>query len=215
MSHTLSRRGLFGFTALAAGAVLAGCSGAHGTASGTPTAASGSGAGAVQATKGTGLWDASAVHSVALTVDTSAYDAMITQFKADGTKNWITATVVIDGTIFEQVGAKLKGNSSLQGLRGNRGGAQPQATEGGAQQGGPGGFGQSLSADEPEGLPWRIRLDKNDKGQNFQGATDIVVRANNSQASLNEAVALALLGQAGLANQKATPVTFTVNGGSK
>ena len=53
------------------------------------------------------------------------------------------------------------------------------------------------SADEPEGLPWRIKLDKFVEGQNYQGETDIVVRGNNSETSLNEAVALELIGRPG------------------
>ena len=44
-----------------------------------------------------------------------------------------------------------------------------------------------------EDLPWLIRLDKFVDGQTHDGHEDIVVRSNNSQTSLNEAVALDLL----------------------
>ena len=54
------------------------------------------------------------------------------------------------------------------------------------------GFG-GASADEPARLPWLIRLDRNVDGQNHLGVTDLIVRSNNSQTSLNEAVALELL----------------------
>ena len=96
-------------------------------------------------------------------------------------------------------GSSSKGNSSLMGLRGQSGRAG-------------GGTGGSLSADEPEGLPWRIRLDKFVDGQNYQGETDIVVRANNSETSLNEAVALELIGAAGMPTEEAAAIKFSVNG---
>ncbi|RIJ70050.1 hypothetical protein D1871_20200 [Nakamurella silvestris] len=77
--------------------------------------------------------------------------------------------------------------------------------------GGPGG---DISADEPEGLPWRIRLDKYVTGQNYQGQTDLVVRGGSSETSLNEAVALELIGAAGLPTEEAISTRFTVNGGA-
>ena len=156
---------------------------------------------------GTGLFDSSVVHAVSIDYDEAAYQAMIDTYVASGDKEWITATVTIDGTVFENVGIKLKGNSTLQGLRttGNSG----QNAGAGQQAGGPGG---DVSADEPEGLPWRIRLDKYVDGQNFEGETDIVVRDGRTETSLNEAVALELIGAAGMPTEEATPARFTVNG---
>lgn len=145
------------------------------------------------------FFDASQVHSIAVEFDEVDYDAMIETFSSTGEKEWIAATVTIDGTVIENVGIKLKGNSSLMGLR----------ADGGAPGAGPGG---SVSADEPEGLPWRIRLDKYVDGQNHLGETDIVVRGNTSETSLNEAVALDLLGEAGMATEAAIAVCFSVNG---
>ena len=49
-------------------------------------------------------------------------------------------------------------------------------------------------------------------GQNYQGETDIVVRANNSETSLNEAIALELIGAAGMPTQEAAATRFSVNG---
>jgi spore coat protein CotH len=156
---------------------------------------------------GKGLFDSSVVHAVSIDYDKAAYQAMIDTYVASGDKEWITATVTIDGTVFENVGIKLKGNSTLQGLRttGNSG----QNPGAGQQAGGPGG---DVSADEPEGLPWRIRLDKYVDGQNFEGETDIVVRGGRTETSLNEAVALELIGAAGMPTEEATPARFTVNG---
>lgn len=159
------------------------------SASSSSTAVSSSEIGAV-------LFDDSKVHEISVTFAQADYDAMIAAYKSDGAKEWITASVTIDGKTYENVGMRLKGNSSLRGLANGRGG-------------GPGG---TVSAADPQGLPWLIRLDKNVDGQNHDGITDLVVRSNNSQTSLNEAVALQLLAEAGLASQRAIAIEFTVNG---
>ena len=67
------------------------------------------------------------------------------------------------------------------------------------------------SADEPENLPWLIRLDEFVEDQTYQGYEDFVVRSNNTETSLNEAVTLTLLSDAGLASQDAIATRFSVN----
>ena len=184
--------------------LVAGCSSAAGTANvATASAAGAPNAGSTAAADTAGLFDSSTVHSISIQYDEAAYQAMIATFVASGDKEWISATVTVDGTVFENVGIKLKGNSTLQGLRSTGSGA------GGMQGGGPGG---DVSADDPAGLPWRIRLDKFVDGQNYQGASDFVVRGGNTETGLNEAVALELIGAAGMATEEATPARFTVNG---
>jgi spore coat protein CotH len=199
------------------------------------------------------IFDSSLVHAISVTFDQADYDAMIAAYRETGAKEWIEATVTIDGVTYEDVGMRLKGNSSLMSLRGGRGfpsglgggipttddtattddtvaSAAPGTTETGASDAGttaslppdvvvrqgPGGFGGpggDVSADEPEGLPWLIRLDKYVDDQALDGGvTDIVVRSNRSETSLNEAVALELLDAAGLASQEAAPTSFSVNG---
>jgi spore coat protein CotH len=120
---------------------------------------------------------------------------MIDTYAATGDKEWIEATVTIDGATYEQVGLRLKGNSSLRGLGGDRAGEA-----------------STISADDPAGLPWLIRFDKYVEGQNHEGLYDLVIRSNNTETSLNEAVALDLLELAGLASQDAIAVAFSVNG---
>ena len=201
--------------------------------------------GTVTSDNGTFL-DPSVVHEIVVTIDQDAYDAMIDTYSSTGEKAWLEATVVINGETFERAGMRLKGNSSLMGLRqggqggfGNQG-AAPQdtiqttdsgtpiasqgattaaatATAGGGQT--PGGVGAiggggmtSLSADEPQGLPWLVKLDQFVQDQEYQGLSQFVIRANNSQTSLNEAVALGLLMEAGLASQLAAYASFSVNG---
>ncbi len=142
-----------------------------------------------------GILDSSVVHEIAVTFDEDAYDAMIETYSATGDKEWIEATATIDGVTLERVGLRLKGNSSLRGL----------GTDSGAQ-------GATVSADDPAGLPWLIRFDKYVDGQDYDGLSDLVVRSNNTETSLNEAIALDLLELAGLASQDAIAVSFSVNG---
>ena len=73
------------------------------------------------------------------------------------------------------------------------------------------GRGGDISADEPEGLPWLVRLDKFVDGQNHDGVKELVVRSNISETALNEAVATELLELAELASQKAIAARFSVN----
>lgn len=139
-----------------------------------------------------GLWDSSTVHSISISFDQTEYDAMIETYLSSGDKEWISATVVIDGETYQDVGLKLKGNSSLRGL----------SSESSA----------SLSSENPEDLPWLIRLDEFVDGQSHEGSTELVVRGNGSETSLNEAVALTLLDEAGLAAENAIAVRFSAGG---
>jgi spore coat protein CotH len=187
------------------------------------------------------FYDASTVHEIVVTFDQGGYDAMIEAFQADNGKDWIEASVTIDGESYRQVGMRLKGNSSLFAIGGRIPGLdfggppaggppaaapaeppppQPPTSDApGAPLGGPplgSGFGGGeVSVDKPESLPWLIRLDKYIEDQNHQGRTEFVVRSNTSKTGLNEAVALSLLGEIGLANQSSAMVRFTVNGGEK
>ena len=156
------------------------------------------------------LFDSSTVHEIAVAYDQAGFDAMVVTYQETAQKDWIEATVTIDGSTYEDVGIRLKGNSSLMSLRGGFGGRDTTGLEPGGV-GGPGGR-IGASADEPDRLPWLIRLDRNVDDQDHQGITEFVVRSNNSQTSLNEAVALDLLDAAGLASQQAAPTSFSVNG---
>ncbi|MBZ6229382.1 CotH kinase family protein [Streptomyces olivaceus] len=92
-----------------------------------------------------GLYDTSVPHSVQLTYDETDFDKMIKEFKDDGTKEYIEADLTIDGVYLNDVGIRLKGNSTLMSLRGgNRGmpgGGQdmPEGAPQGARRGNAGG----------------------------------------------------------------------------
>ena len=141
------------------------------------------------------VFDSSVVHSISVEFDREAYDEMIATYLESQDKEWIEATVTIDGETYEQAGIRLKGNSSLRGLAGAGMGT-----------------GGDVSSDDPTGLPWLIKLDKYVDDQNHEGVRDFVVRSNNSESSLNEALALELLGEAGLPTQEAMAVRFSING---
>ena len=136
----------------------------------------------------TALFDSSVVHDVQITFDQDDYTQLVDDYVTTGEKTWIEATVTIDGTTFENVGIRLKGNSSLFSVS--------QETSG-----------------SPEDLPWLIRLDKYIDGQTYQGYGDLVIRSNSTETAINEAVAVELLELAGLASEQAIATTFTVNGG--
>ena len=148
------------------------------------------------------FFDSSQVHEISVAFTQEDYDAMIATYKSSGEKDWIKATVTIDGVTYTEVGMRLKGNSSIMGLR----------NQGGQGARGPGG---NVSADSPQTLPWLIRLDKYVDGQSYEGLTDLVVRSNTSTTSLNEAVALQLLDLAGLASLEDVACRFSVNGGDE
>lgn len=134
------------------------------------------------------LFDSSSVHNISLTFDDADYDEMIETFSETGEKDWVEATVVVDGVTYENAGVRLKGNSSLFSVTPETSGS-------------------------PEDLPWLIRLDKYIDGQTHQGYGDIVIRSNSTETSLNEAMAQEMLELSGLASQQAISTSFTVNGG--
>ncbi|MFD2839134.1 CotH kinase family protein [Populibacterium corticicola] len=134
------------------------------------------------------VFDASEIHTFSITYDEAEYAAMIETYSNNADKKWISATAVIDGTTFENVGLRLKGNSSLRGVSAETSG---------------------------EDIPWLIRLDKYVDGQNLDGYTDFVVRSNSSETSLNEAISQTLFAEAGLASQAAIAVRFSANGSAE
>ena len=173
--------------------VLGACAGSGLTGGGSASPSASASGGAIVGGDNVALHDDSTVHDIAVTFDRAAYDEMIAEYAATQDKTWIEVTATIDGVTIERVGMRLKGNSSLRGLTSTRGSA-PSSTN------------------SPQDLPWLIRFDKYVEGQSYQGLTEIVIRANNTETSLNEAVALELIGIAGEPTQEAVLTRFSVNG---
>ena len=87
------------------------------------------------------LYDASVPHSMQLTYEQTEFDKMMKEFQDEGTKDYVSADLTIDGVHLEDVGIRLKGNSTLMSLRGNGkgmpGGGRNMPGNAGAQQGAP------------------------------------------------------------------------------
>ena len=66
-------------------------------------------------------FDLSQSHEVALDIDQDAIDTMLEDYQSGDEKTWVKANITIDGTTIENVGVRLKGNSSLRILGGNSG----------------------------------------------------------------------------------------------
>ncbi len=182
MRHRPSRRPLA--LAVAAALTLGGC--AVGTSSDPDAVATTRTTTAARdVADGSGVWDATRVHSIQVDVDEDAVAAMIDTYQETDEKEWLEATVTIDGEVFERAGIRLKGNSSLRGV--------------------------SDDAD-PTDLPWLVRLDEFVDDRSIDGWSELVVRSNSSETALNEAVALDLLAEAGLASEHAVASSFSVNG---
>lgn len=159
---------------------LGGCSAAADNASVSTTA--------VTATAENAALDETKVHSIAIEVDEETLKEMLLTYLDTGDKEWVSATVTIDAETFQNVGIKLKGNSSLR---------------------------QITMDTPPEELPLRIRLDKYVDDQNVDGISDVTVRSNTTETAMNEAVALDLLADAGLASEPAVATRFSVNGSAE
>ena len=203
-SRSRSRRTctVLGALAVTGGLVASGCSsgasGDAGTATSSASTASATTASATSSAStktavastasGATFLSSATIHEISMTFDQATYAQMLATYAASGDKEWIEVTVVIDGKTYASAGARLKGNSSLRGA--------------------------ATGSTAPESLPWLIRLDKFVDGQNHNGLTELVVRGNSTQTSLNEAVALDLLREAGLASEQAALVRLTVNGGA-
>lgn len=127
---------------------------------------------------------------------------MLSTFREDGEKEYIRADITIDGTLIEDVGLRLKGNSTLQSLSGNNMG------------GGGGGGMTQLFEDNPEELPWLISFDEYEEGRAYQGMTEIALRpaTSGSEVAINEALALELTAESGQITQDYTITSVTVNG---
>lgn len=184
------------------------------------------------------LFDDSVVHELEVTFDQADYERMIESYQTDDTKEYIEASVTIDGTTISSVGLRLKGNSTLMGLRGTSqdpadgqgdvplpDGAQPPAdgNEGGEivpeangafGRGQGGGIGGDISADDPYTLPWLLSFDEYVEGQRYQGYEEIAIRpVGTGETMLNEVLSLNLIALAGEPSQEAMYSSFVINGG--
>ncbi|MBP1041622.1 CotH kinase family protein [Vagococcus sp. BWB3-3] len=198
---------------LTASLILTGCS--------TPSQSSAS-SNQTATASATDFFTTDTIHEISVDFDEADYQTMLTEYTNSGDKTWIKATVTIDGTTFKNVGIKLKGNSTLRGLSNSATKTESKTTNKtesteatttstAEEKNVPTGEPSSLDSESPETLPWVIRLDKYEKDVAYKGRSYFVVRANNTETSLNEAVALAVLNEAGVEAEKAAFTKFSVN----
>lgn len=157
------------------------------------------------------LFDSGTPHTLVVDISDAQYQRMISAYEKDGEKKWVTADVVLDGTPISDAAVRLKGNSTLMGLRGDRG-RPPGAPESGGAGGAPGGITgmAAASGEDPTTLPLLISLDENAEGRGYQGLTELSVRPGTPV--LNEALALSLTAHTGQPSQRYAYATYTING---
>ncbi len=63
------------------------------------------------------LFDDGMIHTIEVSFNPAEFRQMLATYRDDDEKAFIQATVTIDGATIEQVGLRLKGNSTLMGLR--------------------------------------------------------------------------------------------------
>lgn len=78
-------------------------------------------------------------HSIDLSIGNAQYQAMIDDFQQGCEKSWVEADAIIDGTLIESVGIRLKGNSTLGALRFQNESSNCRGPGGFAGPGAPGG----------------------------------------------------------------------------
>ncbi|MFI2228683.1 CotH kinase family protein [Nocardia testacea] len=168
------------------------------------------------------LFDTSVSHEVSLEITEAEYQDMITTFEKSGDKKWVTADITIDGTFINDVSIRLKGNSTLMGVRGDvarPGGndfAPPEGME--MPEGMPAGsnpmaaMGPQATAEDPLSLPLLISFDENASGRAYQGMTELSVRPGTPV--LNEALSLSLTAETGQPTQRYVYTTYSINDGA-
>jgi spore coat protein CotH len=150
------------------------------------------------------VFDRDHVHEIAIEFAQADYRRMLNTFSSTGTKEFIDATVTIDGTRIENVGLRLKGNSTLRGLGGFGGGR------------GFGGGSDSSTADDPRTLPWLVELDTFVENRRYEGYETLAIRPAGNigySTALNEALATALIADVGEPAVRFSYASVTINGG--
>lgn len=152
------------------------------------------------------IFDLSVSHQIALEISDLEYQLMIRDFQSEAKKTWIQADATIDGVFIKDVGLRLKGNSTLMGLRASAPGMPEMPTM-------MAGFLSNASFENPSSLPLLISFNKFVPGRLYQGYSELAVRPSTAgSSSMNEALALQLIADSGQVSQNFSWVEFTVNG---
>ncbi|WP_123027474.1 CotH kinase family protein [Mycolicibacterium stellerae] len=157
------------------------------------------------------LFDSDVPHTLSVDITDAEYQQMISAYVKDDDKKWVTADVVIDGTVISDAAVRLKGNSTLMGLGGGHAGP-PGAHRPAGDEAPPAGFPGMItaSAEDPTSLPLLISFDENAEGRGYQGLTELSVRPGTPV--INEALSLSLIGVTGQPTQRYSYAAYTING---
>lgn len=146
------------------------------------------------------LFDLQASHTINLSITDENYRTMMEDYLRNGLKTWVPADIEIDGTLIENIGVRLKGNSTLRELsRNSRGWGRRSPMS-------------NANFDNPSTLPLAVSFDKYEDDLAYQGREELAIRpARTGGANLNEAIALQLIADSGQVSQDFTWVQFRVN----
>ncbi|MCV7227856.1 CotH kinase family protein [Mycolicibacterium komossense] len=157
------------------------------------------------------FFDSTVSHQLSVDISAPEYNEMISAYRDNGEKKWVTADVTIDGTLITDAAVRLKGNSTLMPLRGDD--FRPPGASAGFQA--PGGLGAAMptvSEEDPASLPLLISFSHNAEGRGYQGMTEVSVRPGSPV--LNEALALSLTSATDQPTQRYTYTVYSINGGA-
>ncbi|MHA7269398.1 CotH kinase family protein [Arthrobacter sp. HLT1-20] len=188
------------------------------------------------------LFDAATPHQVDITWAEADYKTMIAAYESGSDKTWISSDITIDGTLLQNVGVRLKGNSTLRALGGQQAGpdgaanTRPQGgaiPDGAAQNGGPqGGMGQPTAGQYGRpggGVGGLAFADSLQISADEPASLPLLIRFDKFVAGttyqgltelalrpgspvINEALALSLTAATGQTSQRYAYTTYSVNG---
>jgi spore coat protein CotH len=147
------------------------------------------------------LFDLNVSHQIDMAVSPGDYQIMMNDYQRQGLKTWVPANITIDGTLIENVGIRLKGNSTLRELsRNSRGWGRS-------------GRMSNATFDNPSTLPFAVSFDEFEDDVAYQGREELAIRpARTGGTNINEALTLQLIADSGQVSQDYTWVNFRVNG---
>lgn len=157
-----------------------------------------------------------------LTIDGTFIESVGVRLKGNSTLSALRDADGMDGPVMRGVGPDgeeidLEGFELPEGAGGDfvlpeGAGEGGEAGEGGGPAMGAGMNMAELSVDEPENLPWLIKIDQYIEGRAYQGHTEISVRPGTEDSTpLNEALMLSLMDSSGQVAERYAFSSFTVN----
>jgi len=176
------------------------------------------------------LFDDTVIHEIAIIMNPADYDTMIQTYVETEAKDFFSADIVIDGVRINNVGIRLKGNSTLDSIfgGGEQGNGGPPMGEGDDQQtppefddnrppppgGAPPGGGEIPL--ETRETPYLIKFDQYEPGQRYQGYAEIAIRVRGhleeDAAQLSSLLSRALFASAGLPVSQMAYAGVSLNG---